>query len=71
MTLIKLVKPLHIVTLIEKFIPPLSPWMGGAWESIVILTKNVLRIITRDRPIYEDSLSTFITEIESVLNSRL
>ena len=23
-----------------KFIPPLSPWMGGAWESIVKLTKR-------------------------------
>ena len=53
-----------------KFIPPLSPWMGGAWESIVKLTKRALRIVTHDRPMYEDSLLTFITEIESVLNSR-
>ena len=52
-----------------KFIPPLSPWMGGAWESIVKLTKRALRIVTHDRPMYEGSLSTFITEIESVLNS--
>ena len=44
--------------------------MGGAWESIVKLTKKALRIVTHDRPIYKDSLSTFITEIESVLNSR-
>ena len=53
-----------------KFIPPLSPWMGGAWESIVKLTKRALRIVTHDRPMCEDSLLTFITEIESVLNSR-
>ena len=53
-----------------KFIPPLSPWMRGAWESIVKLTKRALRIVSHDRPMYEDSLSTFITEIESVLNSR-
>ena len=26
-----------------KFIPPLSPWMGGALESIVKLTKRALR----------------------------
>ena len=52
-----------------KFIPPLRPWMGGAWESIVKLTKRALRIVTHDRPMYEDSLSTFTTEIESVLNS--
>ena len=29
-----------------------------------------LRIVTHDRPVYEGFLSTFITEIESVLNSR-
>ena len=53
-----------------KFVPSLSPWMGGAWKSIIKLTKKTLRIVTLDRPMYEDSLSTFITEIESVLNSR-
>ena len=52
----------------RKFIPPLSSWMGGAWESVAKLTKKALRIVTYDRPMYEDSLSTFIAEIESVLN---
>ena len=42
--------------------------MGGAWESVAKLTKKALRIVTYDRPMYEDSLSTFIAEIESVLN---
>ena len=32
--------------------------------------KKALRIETHDRPMYEDSLLTFITEIESVLNSQ-
>ena len=53
-----------------KFIPLLSPWMESVWESIVKLTKRALRIVTYDAPMYEGSLSTFITEIESVLNSR-
>ena len=53
-----------------KFIPPLSPWMEGTWESIVKLTKRAMRIVTHDRPMYEDFLSTFITKIESVPNSR-
>ena len=44
--------------------------MGGAWESIVKLTKNALRVVTLGRLIYEDSLLVFITEIESVLNSQ-
>ena len=52
-----------------KFIPPLSPSMGGAWESLVKLTKKTLRIVSHDRPMYEDSLSTYITKIESVLIS--
>ena len=65
-----LVKPLQIIW---KIMPTwnLSSWMRGAWESIVKLTKKALRIVTHDRPMYEDSLSTFITEIESVLNSQL
>ena len=53
-----------------KFIPPLSPWMGGSLESIVKLTKRALRIVTQNRTLSEDFLSTFIIEIESVLNSR-
>ena len=44
--------------------------MEGAWESIVKLTKKVPRIVKHDRPMSVDSLSTFITEIDSVLNSR-
>ena len=35
-----------------KFLPPLSPWMRGAWESIVKLTKKTLRIVTHERPMY-------------------
>ena len=54
----------------QKFVSPLSPWMEGAWESIVKLTKKVPRIVKHDRPMYVDSLSTFITELDSVLNSR-
>ena len=28
-----------------KFVPSLSPWMGGAWKSIIKLTKKALRIV--------------------------
>ena len=44
--------------------------MGGSLESIVKLTKRALRIVTQNRTLSEDFLSTFIIEIESVLNSR-
>ena len=53
-----------------KFIPPISPWMGGAWEIMVKLTKRALRSVTNDRPMYEEVLRTFIIEVESTLNSR-
>ena len=33
-----------------KFIPPISPWMGGAWEITVKLTKRALKTVTKDRP---------------------
>ena len=29
-----------------KFNPPISPWMGGVWESLVKLVKRALRVIT-------------------------
>ena len=53
-----------------KFIPPASPWVGGAWEALVKITKKALRSVTHDRPVYEESLVTFLTEVESTLNSR-
>ena len=34
------------------------------------INNQALRIVTHDRPMYEVFLWTFITEIESVLNSR-
>lgn len=53
-----------------KFIPPNSPWMGGAWESIVKITKRALETVTKDRAVFEETLNTFLTEVESTLNSR-
>ena len=53
-----------------KFIPPISPWMGGAWEIMVKLTKCALKTVTNDRPMYEEVLRAFLVEVESTLNSR-
>ena len=53
-----------------KFIPPISPRMGGAWEIMVKLTKRALKTVTNDRPMYEEVLRTFLVEVESTLNSR-
>ena len=52
-----------------KFIPSISPWMGGAWGIMVKLTKRGLKTVTNDRPMYEEVLRTFLVEVESTLNS--
>ena len=52
------------------FNPPASPWMGGVWESLIRSVKRALKVIIRDRLFTEESLYTFICEVESLLNSR-
>ena len=51
-----------------KFNPPISPWMGRLWESLVKSVKRALRVITQDPAFTEDSLTTFLCEVESVIN---
>ena len=43
--------------------------MGGAWEIMVKLTKHALKTVTKDSPMYEEVLRTFLVEVESTLNS--
>ena len=51
------------------FSVPLSLWMNGAVEVILKLTKHRLKAVTRDRIFKEESLSTYLTEVEAVLNN--
>ena len=44
--------------------------MGIAMESMVKITKNALKSIVRDRTFTDEGLSTFLTEVESMINSR-
>ena len=44
--------------------------MGTAMRSIVKITKKVLKSIARDRIFTEEALSTFLTEVKSIINSR-
>ena len=48
------------------FSPPLSPWMNGAIEAVVKLTKRRLKAITRDYLFKEETLSTYLAEVEAV-----
>ena len=53
-----------------KFNPPLAPWMGGAMEAMVKLTKKALRSTIKERVLTEEALHTFLLEVESTINSR-
>ena len=39
-------------------------------EAMVKLTKKALKTIVKDRLFTEEALSTFLTEVESIINSR-
>ncbi|KAK6755285.1 hypothetical protein RB195_013950 [Necator americanus] len=52
------------------FNPPGSPWMGGAWERLIGLTKKAFnKSIGRKRLSFAD-MCTVITRIEAILNTR-
>ena len=42
--------------------------MGGAMESMAKITKKALKSIVRDRIFTDEALSTFLTEVESIIN---
>lgn len=52
------------------FIPPASPHMGGVWERMVGVVKKVLSSMMSEEAYPEDTLRTFLTEAESIVNKR-
>ena len=53
-----------------RFIPPNAPHFGGAWERLVQSTKRALRAVVGRQRLTDETLHTFITEVEAILNSR-
>ncbi|KYN15040.1 hypothetical protein ALC57_12744, partial [Trachymyrmex cornetzi] len=53
-----------------RFIPPAAPHFGGKWEAAVKSAKHHLRRIIGDSTLTYEELSTLVTQIEAVLNSR-
>ena len=43
---------------------------GGCMEAMAKLTKKALKTTVNDRLFTEEALSTFLTEVESIINSR-
>ncbi|KYN21881.1 hypothetical protein ALC57_05735, partial [Trachymyrmex cornetzi] len=52
------------------FIPPMAPHFGGLWESSVKLFKHHFKRVVGETLFTFEELNTFITEVESILNSR-
>ena len=53
-----------------KFDTAVSPWMGGSWESLVILSKRGIKTVTNDKTYHKESLIPTLCRIECILNSR-
>ncbi|XP_011858760.1 PREDICTED: uncharacterized protein LOC105556288 [Vollenhovia emeryi] len=52
------------------FIPPQSPHMGGLWESAVKSCKNHLTKVAGLTSLTFEELTTVVTQVEAILNSR-
>ncbi len=52
------------------FIPARTPHFGGLWEAGVKSMKTLLRKLISPHPLRFHELSTLLTEVESILNSR-
>lgn len=52
------------------FIPPASPHWGGAWERLIRSVKTSLKVILKERAPRDEILSTLMTEVENIVNSR-
>ena len=53
-----------------RFSPPAAPHFGGAWERLVRSVKRALQITIGRQALTDESLLTFLTEVEALLNSR-
>ena len=53
-----------------RFIPAEAPWMGGVYERMVGIVKRALRKSLGKAHLQTDQLSTLLTEIEVVVNTR-
>ncbi|KAK3748899.1 hypothetical protein QZH41_002890 [Actinostola sp. cb2023] len=52
------------------FNPPSSPHFGGVWERLVQSAKRALRVVAGKQCVTDETLLTFMAEVESLLNGR-
>lgn len=53
-----------------KYIPPYSPHHGGVWERMVKSVKDLLYKAIKIKMLTLDKFTTFLTEVEAILNSK-
>ena len=53
-----------------RFTTPSSPHLGGVWERMIRSVKGVLRSIVGKQVLNDESLLTFLSEVERILNDR-
>lgn len=53
-----------------KFNPPYSSHRGGVWERMIRSIRRVLSAVSREQILTEESLCTYLTEVERILNDR-
>lgn len=53
-----------------RYIAPGAPHQGGAWERLIRTIKDAIRIVLTEKYPKEETLSTFMTEIECSVNAR-
>ncbi|GAA52641.1 hypothetical protein CLF_108503, partial [Clonorchis sinensis] len=52
------------------FNPPYSSHRGGVWEREIRSIRRVLSAVSREQVLTDESLSTFLTDVERILNNR-
>lgn len=50
--------------------PPASPFMGEAWERLVISVTSALKVTLKERSPSDEVLATLLAEAEALVNSR-
>ena len=53
-----------------KFNPPLASHQGGVWERMIRSIRRILHSMIGERLVNEDTLRTFLTEVEKIMNDR-
>ncbi|XP_065203854.1 uncharacterized protein LOC135833945 [Planococcus citri] len=56
--------------IVWKWIPQLAPWMGGAYERLIALVKEALKLTYYRITLTDRQLQVAIAETEAILNSR-